>query len=204
MDRDWKVHTPPPQHTGWAKVRFPGSMNMRWKSCVLQPAAGRKTQLLIFIFTEPGNRTLAHPCTGSYGIPLSFQKVLHFHHAHSLLLHLNTKKTMPKINDSTISFADSILAWGSVTVLLNCLLEWSDCLRCLKVVYFIVSEWMSLDSGHSLSWGNFELISASVINLFLYPTSGEVYAYSYSHKLEGASIKYFRYIIGFMQGFLIY
>ena len=28
---------------GWAKVRFPGSVNMRWKNCVLQPAAGRGT-----------------------------------------------------------------------------------------------------------------------------------------------------------------
>ena len=47
---------------GWAKVWFPSSGNMRRKSCVLQPAAGRRTQFFHLIFTEPGNRTLAHPC----------------------------------------------------------------------------------------------------------------------------------------------
>ena len=48
---------------GWAKVRFPGSVNMWWKSCVLLPAAGKRTQLFHLIFTEPGTHTLAHPCT---------------------------------------------------------------------------------------------------------------------------------------------
>ena len=38
---------------GWAKVRFPGSVKMRWK---------QKTQLFLLIFMEPGNCTLAHPC----------------------------------------------------------------------------------------------------------------------------------------------
>ena len=39
---------------GWAKVRFPGSVNRRGKSCVFLPAAGRRTQLFPLIFTEPG------------------------------------------------------------------------------------------------------------------------------------------------------
>ena len=33
---------------GWAKVRFPGSVNMRWKICVFLPAAGRKGGRVIF------------------------------------------------------------------------------------------------------------------------------------------------------------
>ena len=32
------------------------------KSCVLLPAAGRRSQLFHLIFTEPGKHTLAHPC----------------------------------------------------------------------------------------------------------------------------------------------
>ena len=48
---------------GWAKVRIPGSVSMTRKSCVVLPAAGRRMQLFHLIFTEPGNRTLAHPCT---------------------------------------------------------------------------------------------------------------------------------------------
>ena len=44
------------------------------KICVLPPTAGRRTQLFLLIFTEPGNRTLAHPCTcideGSFIQPL--------------------------------------------------------------------------------------------------------------------------------------
>ena len=32
------------------------------KNCVLLPAAGRKTQLIHLIFTEPGVRLLGHPC----------------------------------------------------------------------------------------------------------------------------------------------
>ena len=55
---------------GWAKVRFPGSVNMRWKSCVLLPAAGRRTQFFHLIFTKPGKHTLAHPCTKIYVHPL--------------------------------------------------------------------------------------------------------------------------------------
>ena len=35
---------------------------MRIKSCVLLPAAGRKTQPFILIFSEPGPRGLANPC----------------------------------------------------------------------------------------------------------------------------------------------
>ena len=39
---------------GWTKTWSPGSVNMRWKSCVLLPAEGRRTQLFHLIFTEPG------------------------------------------------------------------------------------------------------------------------------------------------------
>ena len=47
---------------GWAKVRFPGSVNMRWKHCVVLPAAGRRTQLFHLIFSEPGVCGFADPC----------------------------------------------------------------------------------------------------------------------------------------------
>ena len=47
---------------GSANPRTPGSEKMRMKSCVLLPAAGRKTQLFILIFSEPGVRGLADPC----------------------------------------------------------------------------------------------------------------------------------------------
>ena len=47
---------------GWAKVGFPGSVNIRWKIYVLLPAAGSRTQFFLLIFTEPGKHTLAHPC----------------------------------------------------------------------------------------------------------------------------------------------
>ena len=47
---------------GSANPRTPGSEKMRIKSCVLLPAAGRKTQLFILIFSEPGVRGLAYPC----------------------------------------------------------------------------------------------------------------------------------------------
>ena len=50
---------------GSANPRTPGSVNMRIKSCVLLPSAGRKTQLFILIFTEPGICGLADPCTGT-------------------------------------------------------------------------------------------------------------------------------------------
>ena len=33
------------------------------KSCNLLPAAGWRTQLILLILMEPGNRTIAHPCT---------------------------------------------------------------------------------------------------------------------------------------------
>ena len=35
---------------------------MRWKSCVLLPAAGRRTQLFHLIFTDPGDHLLVHTC----------------------------------------------------------------------------------------------------------------------------------------------
>ena len=41
----------------------PGSMNKRIKSCVLLPAAGRRTQLFHLIYTEPGPCGLADPCS---------------------------------------------------------------------------------------------------------------------------------------------
>ena len=50
------------QVQGSANPRTPGSENMRAKSCVLLPAAGRRTQLFFLIFLEPGVRGLADPC----------------------------------------------------------------------------------------------------------------------------------------------
>lgn len=47
---------------GSASPRGPGSVKMWGKSCVRLPAAGRKTQIFIFIFTKPGSRKLAYPC----------------------------------------------------------------------------------------------------------------------------------------------
>ena len=51
---------------GWVEVRFPGSVNMRWKSCVLLPAAGRRTQLFHLVSMEPGAHNKVLPCTLSY------------------------------------------------------------------------------------------------------------------------------------------
>ena len=48
---------------GSANPQIPGSENKRIKSCVLLPAAGRRTQLFHLIFTEPGPRGLADPCS---------------------------------------------------------------------------------------------------------------------------------------------
>ena len=48
---------------GSANPRTPGSENIRIKSCVLLPAAGRRTQLFAFIFSEPRVRGLADPCS---------------------------------------------------------------------------------------------------------------------------------------------
>ena len=39
---------------GWTLWCALGSVNKRWKSCVLLPAAGRRTQYFLLIFTEPG------------------------------------------------------------------------------------------------------------------------------------------------------
>ena len=39
---------------------------MRWKSCVLLPAASRRTQFFLLIFTEPGAHHKVHPCTWNY------------------------------------------------------------------------------------------------------------------------------------------
>ena len=38
------------------------SVNLRWKSCVLLPSAGSRTQFFLPIFTEPGVHLLGHPC----------------------------------------------------------------------------------------------------------------------------------------------
>ena len=37
---------------GWAKVRFPGSVKMRGKSCVLLPAAGRTTRKFLYSYSR--------------------------------------------------------------------------------------------------------------------------------------------------------
>ena len=42
-----------------------GSVNMRWKSCVLLPAAGRRTQFFLLIFTEPIVHHKVHSCIAS-------------------------------------------------------------------------------------------------------------------------------------------
>ena len=47
---------------GWPKRWTRGYVNLRWKSCFLLPAAGRRTQFLSLIFTEPGVHLLGHPC----------------------------------------------------------------------------------------------------------------------------------------------
>ena len=47
---------------GSANPQTPGSENKRIKSCVLLPAAGRRTQLFHLIFTEPGVCGFAEPC----------------------------------------------------------------------------------------------------------------------------------------------
>ena len=45
-----------------------GSVNMRRKNCVILPAAGRRTQLFHFIFTEPRAHQKVHPCTLAHWI----------------------------------------------------------------------------------------------------------------------------------------
>ena len=47
---------------GWILCCAPGSVNMRRENCVFLPAAGRKTQFLLLIFTKPGRSLLAEPC----------------------------------------------------------------------------------------------------------------------------------------------
>ena len=47
---------------GSANPQTPGSENKRIKSCVLLPAAGRRTQLFHLIFSEPGVCGFADPC----------------------------------------------------------------------------------------------------------------------------------------------
>ena len=53
----------PEEVQGSANPRTPGSETMRIKSCAFLPAAGRRTQLFILIFSEPGVRGLADLCT---------------------------------------------------------------------------------------------------------------------------------------------
>ena len=50
---------------GSANPQTPGSEKMRWKSCVLLPAAGRRTQLFILLFSEPGVCGFAEPCSAA-------------------------------------------------------------------------------------------------------------------------------------------
>ena len=47
---------------GSANPQTPGSENKGIKSCVLLPAAGRRTQLFILLFSESGVCGFAHPC----------------------------------------------------------------------------------------------------------------------------------------------
>ena len=47
---------------GSANPQTPGSEDKRIKSCVLLPAAGRRTQLFHLIFSEPGVGGFADPC----------------------------------------------------------------------------------------------------------------------------------------------
>ena len=51
------------QVQGWTLWCALGSVSMRLKNCVLLPAAGRKTQFFLLIFTEPGAQHKVHPCT---------------------------------------------------------------------------------------------------------------------------------------------
>ena len=48
---------------GSAKRLRPGLVNKRRKNSVLLPAAGRRTQFFLLIFTKPGRSLLAKPCT---------------------------------------------------------------------------------------------------------------------------------------------
>ena len=47
---------------GSAKKRAPGSMNEKGKNCVFLPAAGRRTQFFIIMFSELGVCGFADPC----------------------------------------------------------------------------------------------------------------------------------------------
>ena len=48
---------------GGPEILLPiGCVKMRWKNCVLQPAAGKRTQLFHLIFTAPGVHLLVQPC----------------------------------------------------------------------------------------------------------------------------------------------
>ena len=59
-----------PPIQGLANPRTPGSENMRVKSCVLLPTAGRRMQLFILIFSEPGVRGLADLCSLNFTVLL--------------------------------------------------------------------------------------------------------------------------------------
>ena len=48
---------------GSAKRLRPGLVNMRRNNCVLLPAAGRRTQYFLLIFTKPGRSLFAEPCS---------------------------------------------------------------------------------------------------------------------------------------------
>ena len=48
---------------GSANPRTPGSKNKKIKSCVLLPAAGRRMQRFILLFSEPGVHGIADPCS---------------------------------------------------------------------------------------------------------------------------------------------
>ena len=67
---------------GWPKRWTPGSVNMRWKSCVLLPAAGSRTQFFLLTFTETGVHLLGHPCKSQQGVIWARQKILKFFSSH--------------------------------------------------------------------------------------------------------------------------
>ena len=54
----------------------PRFCEIRWKSCVLLLAAGRRKQLFLLIFTEPIlNRTLSHPCTRNWDVRMEGNRI---------------------------------------------------------------------------------------------------------------------------------
>ena len=59
----WREEGRRGQLQGSAKRLRPGLVNMRRKYCVLLPAAGRRMQFFLLIFSKPGRSLFAEPCT---------------------------------------------------------------------------------------------------------------------------------------------